>query len=131
MTRRVVALVLGGVVLLALPGPAGAQIQAEVARLLRVELAPVSEEWTRPRLAGHVYNDSIYRIGSVRLRVQSLDGKQRDGDGDDAGTHYRPPAARVFGVAAGFHVLISCFSFGRYSGYICSAPPRVASNGSL
>jgi hypothetical protein len=116
MTRRVVALVLGGVVLLALPGPAGAQIQAEVARLLRVELAPVSEEWTRPRLAGHVYNDSIYRIGSVRLRVQSLDASDRIIREDLAWTYVDVPARgrayfSVYRPAGGQSFRISVESF--------------------
>lgn len=66
-------LALGGVIVLALAGGAPAQPQAEVARLLRVEWEPLTQEWTRPRLAGHVYNDSTYRIGSVRLRVEVLD----------------------------------------------------------
>jgi hypothetical protein len=68
---------LAGVIVVALVGSAAAQLQAEVARLLRVEWAPLSEEWTRPRLVGHVYNDSIYRIGSVRLRLQSLDASDQ------------------------------------------------------
>jgi hypothetical protein len=59
--------------ILVLTGDAGAQPQAEVAKLLRVEWEPLTQEWTRPRLAGYVYNDSTYRIGSVRLRVEVLD----------------------------------------------------------
>ena len=77
MIRRVLVLVVGGLIVLSLAGAAMAQVQAEVARLLRVEWAPLSEEWTRPRLVGHVYNDSTYRIGSVRLRLQSLDAADR------------------------------------------------------
>jgi hypothetical protein len=69
-------LVLGALIVLALAGEAAAQ-QAEVARLLRVEWTAVSEEWTRPRIAGHVYNESMYRIGSVRLRVEILDASQQ------------------------------------------------------
>lgn len=69
-------LALGALVVLALAGEAAAQ-QAEVAKLLRVEWTAVSEEWTRPRIAGHVYNDSVYRIGSVRLRVEILDASQQ------------------------------------------------------
>jgi hypothetical protein len=69
-------LVLGALIVLAFAGEAAAQ-QAEVARLLRVEWTAVSEEWTRPRIAGHVYNDSVYRIGSVRLRVEILDASQQ------------------------------------------------------
>ena len=77
MIRRALVLVVGGLIVLSLAGAAMAQVQAEVARLLRVEWAPLSEEWTRPRLVGHVYNDSTYRIGSVRLRLQSLDASDR------------------------------------------------------
>jgi hypothetical protein len=77
MPRRALVLVVGGLIVLSLAGAAGAQLQAEVARLLRVEWAPLSEEWTRPRLVGHVYNDSIYRIGSIRLRLQSLDASDQ------------------------------------------------------
>jgi hypothetical protein len=69
-------LVLGALIVLAFAGEAAAQ-QAEVARLLRVEWTAVSEEWTRPRIAGHVYNESMYRIGSVRLRVEILDASQQ------------------------------------------------------
>jgi hypothetical protein len=47
--------------------------QDEVARQLRVEWRLPGEEWTRPRIVGHVYNDSSYRVGSVRLRVEILD----------------------------------------------------------
>jgi hypothetical protein len=73
MSRMTLGLVLGGWLVLALAGEVTAQPQAEVARLLRVEWEPLTQEWTRPRLAGHVYNDSTYRIGSVRLRVEILD----------------------------------------------------------
>jgi hypothetical protein len=73
MKRLVLGPALVGLIVLALGGPAAAQPQAEVARLLRVEWEPLTQEWTRPRLAGHVYNDSTYRIGSVRLRIEILD----------------------------------------------------------
>lgn len=77
MRSRVVAVIVGGMIVLGLAGAAAAQVQAEVAGLLRVEWSPLSEEWTRPRLVGHVYNNSTYRIGSVRLRLQSLDASDR------------------------------------------------------
>jgi len=77
MRSRVLAVIVGGMIVLGLAGAAAAQVQAEVARLLRVEWSPLSEEWTRPRLVGHVYNASTYRIGSVRLRLQSLDASDR------------------------------------------------------
>ena len=77
MNSVVRGLLVAGLLLVALAGPAAAQLQAEVARQLRVEWSPLSEEWTRPRLVGHVYNDSTYRVGSVRLRLESLDGSNQ------------------------------------------------------
>jgi len=50
-----------------------AQTTADVAPLLRVEWKSTTETWRRPALIGFVYNDSTYRIGSVRLRVEALD----------------------------------------------------------
>ena len=83
---------LAGLIVAALVGSAAAQLQAEVAQLLRVEWAPLSEAWTRPRLVGHVYNDSIYRIGSVRLRLQSLDDSNQVIREDLAWTYVDVPA---------------------------------------
>lgn len=77
MNGAVLGLFLGGLLALALTGEATAQPQAEVAKLLRVEWNALTEEWTRPRLVGHVYNDSTYRVGSVRLRVEVLDASQQ------------------------------------------------------
>lgn len=77
MNGTVRRLYLGAVLVLTLAGNAAAQPQAEVAKLLRVEWDTQAEAWTRPRLAGHVYNDSSYRIGSVRLRVEVLDAAQQ------------------------------------------------------
>jgi hypothetical protein len=77
MNGTVRRLFLGAVLVLTLAGNAAAQPQAEVAKLLRVEWDTQAEAWTRPRLAGHVYNDSSYRIGSVRLRVEILDAAQQ------------------------------------------------------
>jgi len=54
-----------------------AQTNAEVAQLLRVEWQPTTETWSRPALTGFVYNDSTFRIGSVRLRVEALDAANR------------------------------------------------------
>jgi hypothetical protein len=51
-----------------------AQNKAEVAQMLRVEWQPTTETFSRPALVGFVYNDSTFRIGSVRLRVEALDG---------------------------------------------------------
>ena len=67
---------LGAILALASLGvaTASAQTNAEVAQLLRVEWQPTTETWRRPALIGFVYNSSTYRIGSVRLRVEALDG---------------------------------------------------------
>jgi hypothetical protein len=73
MRNVVLGLVVGLVFVVALAGGASAQLQADVAKQLRVEWGPSTETWTRPRLVGHVYNDSTYRIGSVRLRLEILD----------------------------------------------------------
>jgi hypothetical protein len=77
MNGTVRRLFLGAVLVLTLAGGVAAQPQVEVAKLLRVEWDTQAEAWTRPRLAGHVYNDSSYRIGSVRLRVEVLDAAQQ------------------------------------------------------
>lgn len=77
MNGAVRRLFLGGVLVLTLTVGVAAQPQVEVAKLLRVEWDTQAEAWTRPRLAGHVYNDSSYRIGSVRLRVEILDAAQQ------------------------------------------------------
>jgi hypothetical protein len=77
MNGAVRRLFLGGVLVLTLTVGVAAQPQVEVAKLLRVEWDTQAEAWTRPRLAGHVYNDSSYRIGSVRLRVEVLDATQQ------------------------------------------------------
>jgi hypothetical protein len=77
MNSVVRGVVLAGLIVAALAGSAAAQTQAEVARQLRVEWSPLSEEWTRPRVVGHVYNESTYRIGSVRLRLESLDASNQ------------------------------------------------------
>jgi hypothetical protein len=66
-------LAVGGLLLFGVVGGAAAQSQMDVARLLRVEWEPGTDKWGPPRLVGHIYNDSTYRIGSVRLRVQTLD----------------------------------------------------------
>jgi hypothetical protein len=71
--RLVLAVKVGGLIVLALAGVAAAQGQADVARQLRVEWESVNDPCCPPRLVGHVYNASTYRIGSVRLRVETLD----------------------------------------------------------
>ena len=56
---------------------ANAQTNADVAPLLRLEWQPTTETWKRPGLTGFLYNDSMYRIGSVRLRVEALDAENK------------------------------------------------------
>jgi hypothetical protein len=72
-----VAGAVGWLIILALAGPAAAQAQADVAKQLRVEWEAVNEACCPPRLVGHVYNASTYRIGSVRLRVETLDASNQ------------------------------------------------------
>jgi hypothetical protein len=66
-----------GLIILALAGVVAAQSQADVARQLRVEWESVDEPCCPPRLVGLVYNASTYRIGSVRLRVETLDDQKQ------------------------------------------------------
>lgn len=73
MRSVLIGLILGGLAVLGTVGGAAAQSQAEVAKLLRVEWEPGSESFGRPKLVGYVYNSSRYRVGSVRLRLESLD----------------------------------------------------------
>lgn len=70
-------LAVGGLIFLAGVELAGAQSQADVARLLRIEWEPTADVFGPPRLAGHIYNDSPYRVGSIRLRVESLDASSQ------------------------------------------------------
>ena len=70
-----------------------AQNQGEVGKMLRVEWEPGSEAFGRPKIVGYVYNDSRYRIGSVRLRVESLDGEKRVVRETLAWTYFDVPAA--------------------------------------
>src|SRR4029453_12580173 len=73
LIRVSLGLAVGALVLFGVIEGASAQSPAEVAKLLRVEWEPGTDKWGPPRLVGHVYNDSTYKIGSVRLRVQTLD----------------------------------------------------------
>jgi len=66
-----------GLLLLGVVEGAAAQSPTDVARQLRVEWEPGSDKWGPPRLVGHIYNNSTYRIGSVRLRVETLDSSDR------------------------------------------------------
>jgi hypothetical protein len=70
-------LIVGLLGVVGLVGGAAAQSPGDVAKLLRVEWEPSHESWGRPRLVGYVYNDSRYRIGSLRLRLESLDAGKR------------------------------------------------------
>jgi len=65
------------VLLLGSVRPAVAQGQAAVAQQLRIEWEQVTEACCPPRLVGQIHNGSTYRIGSVRLRVESLDGSNQ------------------------------------------------------
>jgi hypothetical protein len=47
----------------------------------RVEWARRTEPWMKPGVEGYVYNDSVYRVSNVRLRIEVLDGaNQRVGE---------------------------------------------------
>lgn len=63
----------GGLLLFGVIEGAAAQGHPDVARLLRVEWEPGTDKWGPPRLVGHIYNDSTYKVGSVRLRLETLD----------------------------------------------------------
>jgi hypothetical protein len=60
-----------------LPNPVAAQPYADVAKLLRVESESGVDALGPPRLTGHIYNDSAYRIGSVRLRIETVDASNQ------------------------------------------------------
>ena len=47
------------------------------ASTFRVEWEPKPEHSGRPGVHGYVYNDSRYRVGNVRLRVEVLDGAKQ------------------------------------------------------
>ena len=66
-------LAVGGLLLFGVIEGATAQGPPDVARLLRVEWEPGTDKWGPPRLVGYIYNDSTYKVGSVRLRVETLD----------------------------------------------------------
>jgi hypothetical protein len=65
-----VAAVLGGATV-------HAQSAAPRTDTLRVEWKKRADPWLRPAVEGYVYNPSPYRIGTVLLRVELLDGEQR------------------------------------------------------
>lgn len=39
----------------------------------RVEWTTRTDAWVKPGIDGYVYNDSVYRVSNVRLRVETLD----------------------------------------------------------
>lgn len=63
-------------VLLPLLASATAHAQTVPPSSFRIEWARTSEAF-RPAVEGYVYNGSEYRVGSVRLRVEVLDGSNR------------------------------------------------------
>lgn len=59
-------------------GVATAQsLYAQVAAALRVEWQQTTSPGGRNVIAGYVYNDSAFRIGGVRLRVEILDSSNQ------------------------------------------------------
>jgi hypothetical protein len=42
-----------------------------------VEWARRSDPWLKPAVEGYVHNDSMFRVGNVRLRVEVLDSSSR------------------------------------------------------
>jgi hypothetical protein len=61
-------------VLLASAPSAHAQGPHPILESFRIEWERRTDNWRRPGVDGYVYNDSTYRIGNVRLRVEILDG---------------------------------------------------------
>ena len=71
-SRWLVAVGVAGVCALALADVAAAQsAEADTAKALRVEWKPSTQ---RRGIEGFVYNDSQYRIGLMRLKLQMRDG---------------------------------------------------------
>ncbi len=75
--RVSVCLTVLALVVLGSVDPAASQSQAAVAQMLRLEWEQVNEACCPPRLVGQIYNGSAYRISSVRLRVEALDGSNQ------------------------------------------------------
>jgi hypothetical protein len=73
--RCLVVAALAGVASVA--GMATAQDAAPRTATLTVEWGKRSSTWLRPAVEGYVYNPSSYRIGTVRLKVQLVDGTDR------------------------------------------------------
>ena len=67
-----------GLAVLGLIDSATAQaLYAQVANSLRVEWHRTTSLGGRPAIEGYVYNDSQFRIGGVRLRVEMLDSSNQ------------------------------------------------------
>jgi hypothetical protein len=120
MTKGLFRLMVVVVGVLGVAGSVAGQAPSEVAKMLRVEWEPGTETFGRPKLVGHVYNDSRYRIGSVRLRLESLDGSKQVMretlawtyvDVPASGRAYfsvtRPPGAQDFRITVESFVLIA------------------------
>lgn len=68
----VATLALGGLTV-----SARAQSASPRADTLRVEWKKRTDPWLRPAVEGYVHNPSGYRIGTVLLKVQLVDGAER------------------------------------------------------
>jgi hypothetical protein len=72
------ALSVSGLVVLFAVGAVSAQsLEREVAKSLRVQVERTSRPARGLTVEGHVHNGSTYRIGSVRLRVETLDASNQ------------------------------------------------------
>jgi hypothetical protein len=74
LSRLLVGLAMSGLIVLGSVDAATSQGQSAVASMLRIEWEQVNEACCPPRLVGQIHNGSTYRISSVRLRVETLDG---------------------------------------------------------
>jgi hypothetical protein len=72
MDRQALLAGAAGLIVLVLVSAATAQTHRDIAQSLRVEWQRTTEPWRRPGIEGYVYNDSPYRIGGVRLRLETL-----------------------------------------------------------
>ncbi|HXH84029.1 MAG TPA: FxLYD domain-containing protein [Candidatus Tectomicrobia bacterium] len=64
-------------VLLLAPAARPQQPERPTPESFTIEWRATTEPWRRPALEGYVYNHSRYRVGNVRLRVETLDGEDR------------------------------------------------------
>ena len=120
LTCAALGLTLAVLLGLGLPNGVAAQSPADVARFLRVEWESAADMLGPPRLTGHIYNDSTYRIGSVRLRVETVDASNDvvnqslawvyvsvPARGRASFSIRRPPGGDTFRLAVESFVLIS------------------------